>query len=79
MSAAGSQHLGAGDPSHGDQRQEPPSPFLVSCSLQPIVCLSNDELPSACLLKLDTNYFITGSTAMVCDNIREGVVHKINF
>ena len=53
--------------------------FPLSCSLQPIVGLHNCELPSACLLKFDTNYYITGSTDMVRDNVRGGVDAQNKF
>lgn len=43
----------------------------MSCSLQPLVRLPDYELPSACLLQLGRNYFITSSTDMVRDTIRE--------
>lgn len=47
--------------------------FPVSRFLQPIVCLHNCKLLSACLLGFDKNYFITGSTDIIHYNIGEGV------
>lgn len=43
----------------------------MSCSFQPLVCLPDYELPPASLLQLDRSCFITGSTDMDHDTIRE--------